>query len=103
MKTIKGFVKKYWITVLIFAGLVLLYYYVTDLFGFQKYRAQIWNKFSGQFEEKFEALEHLYEESADIVRDDYISQDQEDLDDTDQQTQWKNDFLRNAPCHNLKL
>ena len=25
MKTIKGFVKKYWITVLIFAGLVLLY------------------------------------------------------------------------------
>ena len=77
--------------------------YLTDLFGFQKYRAQIWNKFSGQFEEKFEALEHLYEESADIVRDDYISQDQEDLDDTDQQTQWKNDFLRNAPCHNLKL
>ena len=30
MKTIKGFVKKYWITVLIFAGLVLLYYYVAD-------------------------------------------------------------------------
>ena len=77
--------------------------YLTDLFGFQKYHAQIWNKFSGQFEEKFEALEHLYEESADIVRDNYISQDQEDLDDTDQQTQWKNDFLRNAPCHNLKL
>ena len=61
--------------------------YLTDLFGFQKYHAQIWNKFSGQFEEKFEALEHLYEESADIVRDNYISQDQEDLDDTDQQTQ----------------
>lgn len=40
---------------------------------------------------------------ADIVRDNYISQDQEDLDDTDQQTQWKNDFLRNAVCHNLKL
>ena len=77
--------------------------YLTDLFGFQKYRAQIWNKFSGQFEERFEALEHLYEESADIVRDNYISQNQEDLDDTDQQTQWKNDFLRNAPCHNLKL
>ena len=52
---------------------------------------------------EFEALEHLYEESADIVRDNYISQDQEDLDDTDQQTQWKNDFLRNAVCHNLKL
>ena len=31
MKTIKGFVKKYWITVLIFAGLVLLYYYVADV------------------------------------------------------------------------
>ena len=77
--------------------------YLTDFFGFQKYHAQIWNKFSGQFEEKFEALEHLYEESADIVRDNYISQDQEDFDDTDQQTQWKNDFLRNAPCHNLKL
>lgn len=30
MKTIKGFVKKYWITVLIFAGLVLLYYYVAN-------------------------------------------------------------------------
>ena len=26
--------------------------YLTDLFGFQKYHAQIWNKFSGQFEEK---------------------------------------------------
>lgn len=77
--------------------------YLTDFFGFQKYHAQIWNKFSGQFEEKFEALEHLYEESADIVRDNYISQNQEDLDDTDQQTQWKNNFLRNAPCHNLKL
>ena len=25
--------------------------YLTDLFGFQKYHAQIWNKFSGQFEE----------------------------------------------------
>ena len=75
--------------------------YLTDLFGFQKYHAQIWNKFSGQFEEKFEALEHLYEESADIVRDNYISQDQEDLDDTDQQTQWKNDFLRNAVCHKV--
>lgn len=24
--------------------------YLTDLFGFQKYHAQIWNKFSGQFE-----------------------------------------------------
>ena len=43
--------------------------YLTELFGFQKYHAQIWNKFSGQFEEKFEALEHLYEESADIVMD----------------------------------
>ena len=31
MKTIKGFVKKYWITVLIFAGLVLLYYYAADV------------------------------------------------------------------------
>ena len=24
--------------------------YLTDFFGFQKYHAQIWNKFSGQFE-----------------------------------------------------
>ena len=30
MKTIKGFIKKYWITAVIFVGLVLLYYYVAD-------------------------------------------------------------------------
>ena len=72
--------------------------YLTELSGFRNIMHEIWNKFSGQFEEKFEALEHLYEESADIVRDNYVSQDQEVLDDTDQQTRWKNDFLRNAPC-----
>ena len=31
MKTITGFVKKYWITVLIFVGLVFTYYYVADV------------------------------------------------------------------------
>ena len=41
--------------------------------------------------------------SYNVAGKNYISQNQEDLDDTDQQTQWKNDFLRNAVCHNLKL
>ena len=67
--------------------------YLTDFFGFQKYHAQIWNKFSGQFEEKFEALEHLYEESADIVRGNYFSQSKEGLDDADEQSQWICGFL----------
>lgn len=31
MKTITGFVKKYWITALIFVGLVFTYYYVVDV------------------------------------------------------------------------
>ena len=31
MKTITGFVKKYWITALIFVGLVFTYYYVADV------------------------------------------------------------------------
>ena len=67
--------------------------YLTDLFGFQKYRAQIWNKFSGQFEEKFEALEHLYEESADIVRDNYTIQEKRRFE----------KYIKSAVCHNFKL
>lgn len=37
MKTIKGFVKKYWITAVIFVGLVLLYYYVADVINLNPY------------------------------------------------------------------
>lgn len=37
MKTVKGFIKKYWITALIFAGLVLLYYYVADVIELNPY------------------------------------------------------------------
>lgn len=40
--------------------------YLTDFFGFQKYHAQIWNKFSGQFEEKFEAL-NIYMKKVQIL------------------------------------
>lgn len=64
--------------------------YLTDLLEFQKYNAQIWNTFSGQFEEKFEALEHLYEENTDAAWYDSI------LDGSDQQILWKNDFLKNV-------
>lgn len=65
--------------------------YLTDLLGFQKYQMQIWNTFSGEFEEKFEALEHLYEENTDAARYDSVSAD------IDQQVQWKKDFLKNVP------
>ncbi|MEE1087012.1 MAG: ABC transporter permease subunit [Schaedlerella sp.] len=37
MKTVKGFVKKYWITALIFAGLVMLYVYVADVIKLNPY------------------------------------------------------------------
>ena len=37
MKTIKGFVKKYWVTALIFVGLVCLYYYVADVIELNPY------------------------------------------------------------------
>ena len=37
MKTIKGFVKKYWVTALIFVGLVFLYYYVADVIKLNPY------------------------------------------------------------------
>ena len=39
--------------------------YLTDLLGLQKYHAQIWNTFSVEMKEKFEALEELYKKDAD--------------------------------------
>lgn len=99
--------------------------YLTDLLGFQKYHAQIWNTFSGEFKEKFEALEHLYKEAARFdsapeeacsgemyswEKFDDISSEKEHLqmfsknilsgevlDGTAQQPLWKNDFLKNVP------
>lgn len=50
MKTIKGFVKKYWITVLIFAGLVLLYYYVADVKMLNPYLFPTTEKIAAAFE-----------------------------------------------------
>ena len=37
MKTIKGFIKKYWVTAVIFAGLIALYYYVADVICLNPY------------------------------------------------------------------
>lgn len=37
MKTVKGFVKKYWVTALLFVGLVVLYYYVADVIRLNPY------------------------------------------------------------------
>ena len=37
MKTIKGFVKKYWVTAVIFIGLACLYYYVADVVKLNPY------------------------------------------------------------------
>ena len=37
MKTVKDFIKKYWITACIFAGLVLLYVYVADVIQLNAY------------------------------------------------------------------
>lgn len=37
MKTIKGFIKKYWVTALIFVGIVMLYYYVADVIQLNPY------------------------------------------------------------------
>ena len=61
--------------------------YLTDLLGFQKYHAQIWNTFSGELEEKFEALEHLYEERS--------PQTFSFSEDFGQQDNWKDVFLKN--------
>ena len=77
--------------------------YLTDLLGFQKYHAQIWNVFSGELEEKFEALEELYKEDADAVRYDsaaFVPDDGltvENINDTGQQEFWKKNFLENVP------
>lgn len=77
--------------------------YLTDLLGFQKYHAQIWNVFSGELEEKFEALEELYKEdadaaiydSADSVLDDSLIV--ENINATGQRELWKKNFLKNVP------
>lgn len=37
MKTIKGFIKKYWVTAVIFVGIVMLYYYVADVIQLNPY------------------------------------------------------------------
>lgn len=37
MKTVKGFVKKYWVTAVIFVGIALLYYYVADVIVLNPY------------------------------------------------------------------
>lgn len=77
--------------------------YLTDLFGFRKYHAQIWNSFSGEFEEKFEALEELYKEDADAALYDSANSDPDDslmvenINDTGRQELWKKDFLKNVP------
>ena len=56
MKTIKGFVKKYWITVLIFAGLVLLYYYVADVKMLNPYLFPTTEKIAVAFESNKEVM-----------------------------------------------
>lgn len=56
MKTIKGFVKKYWITVLIFAGLVLLYYYVADVKMLNPYLFPTTEKIAAAFESNKEVM-----------------------------------------------
>ena len=56
MKTIKGFVKKYWITVLIFEGLVLLYYYVADVKMLNPYLFPTTEKIAAAFESNKEVM-----------------------------------------------
>ena len=56
MKTIKGLVKKYWITVLIFAGLVLLYYYVADVKMLNPYLFPTTEKIAAAFESNKEVM-----------------------------------------------
>ena len=56
MKIIKGFVKKYWITVLIFAGLVLLYYYVADVKMLNPYLFPTTEKIAAAFESNKEVM-----------------------------------------------
>lgn len=56
MKTIKGFVKKYWITVLIFAGLVLLYHYVADVKMLNPYLFPTTEKIAAAFESNKEVM-----------------------------------------------
>ena len=56
MKTIKGFVKKYWITALIFAGLVLLYYYVADVKMLNPYLFPTTEKIAAAFESNKEVM-----------------------------------------------
>lgn len=50
MKTIKGFVKKYWVTAVIFVGLACLYYYVADVIKLNPYLFSTTEKLAKAFE-----------------------------------------------------
>ena len=77
--------------------------YLTDLLGLQKYHAQIWNTFSVEMKEKFEALEELYKKDADDAIYDSVdsvlgdSLTVENINDTNRQEFWKKNFLKNVP------
>lgn len=82
------------------------FHYLTDLIGFSKYQAEIWNAFSSQFEEQFEGLEHLYEENmrnperkpecTGVIPAGNFSKDIE------RQVLWKKEFLENISDRQLK-
>lgn len=69
--------------------------YLTEILGLNFYRQEIWNVFAGQFEEQFQQLEQLYEETFSLVS--YAPEETEE----EQRLQWLQDFCKSAPDFDL--
>lgn len=70
--------------------------YITDFLDLKHYNLEIWNQYAGQFQEQFQLLNRLFDETCDIVSYDMSEYDyhQRDL--------WLRDFCQNAPSRQIK-
>lgn len=70
--------------------------YITNFLDLKHYNLEIWNQYAGQFQEQFQLLNRLFDETCDIVSYDMSEYDyhQRDL--------WLIDFCQNAPSRQIK-
>ena len=65
--------------------------YITEFLGLKLYNLEIWNTYSEQFDEQFQKLEQLYDETSSLVPWDTAEEDMQ-LHDS-----WIHEFCRQVP------
>lgn len=65
--------------------------YITEFLGMNEYNLEIWNRYAGMFQEQFQKLGRLYEETCDIVEWDFTEADEEQYD------RWILEFCERVP------